>query len=394
VSPLVYLDHMASTPLDPRVLEAMRPWLDPAAAGNPHATTHSAGWRARDAIEQARALVAELIGARPGEIVFTSGATEANNLALVGASHAGRRVVVSAIEHPSVLDCLPALEGRGRRTGTLAVDGEGRLCTERLDALGEDDLVSVTAASNEVGTLQPLAEIGELCRRRGARLHSDAVQALATEVVDVRAQRLDLLSLSGHKLYGPCGIGALFVRDGLAVTPLLFGGGQQGGMRPGTLPTALCVGLGEACRIARVERERDRARLLVLRERLWAGLSAAVPGARRNGSPGHGLAGCLNVTFSGVDAADLLLDLPELALATGSACASGRSGPSHVLLALGRSPREAHGSIRFGLGRGTTAADVELALDRLTDRLAARSRRPRPPASSTGSAKTRPPHPG
>lgn len=374
VSPLVYLDHMASTPLDGRVLDAMRPWLDPAGAGNPHATTHAAGWRASDAIERARALVADLIAARPGEILFTSGATEANNLALFGASRESRRVIVSALEHPSVLNCLPALEARGRQTRIAAIDGDGRLRVECLGALGEGDLISVAAASNEVGTLQPLAEIAAVCRRHGARLHSDAVQALSTEVVDVPAQGLDLLSLSGHKLYGPCGIGALFVRDGLPLTPLLFGGGQQGGIRPGTLPTALCVGLGEACRIAREERCCDRSRLLVLRERLWEGLRAAIPGVRRNGRAEDGLAGCLSVTLPGVDAEDLLLDVPELALATGSACTSGRVGPSHVLLALGRSPQEAHGTIRFGLGRGTTQADVEFALDRLIDRLVSRSR--------------------
>jgi cysteine desulfurase len=366
---LVYLDHLASAPLDARVLAAMRPWLEPGGAGNPHATTHRAGWRAREAIEDARALVAALVGARPGEIVFTSGATEANNLALFGASREGRGVIVAAIEHPSVLACLPELGARRRATRVVEVDEEARLRLDRLDPLREGDLVSVMAASNEVGTLQPLGEIAARCRAAGALFHSDAVQAVASERIDVHALGLDLLSLSGHKLYGPQGIGALFVRDGLRLTPLLFGGGQQGGIRPGTLPTALCVGLGEAARLAREERERDRRRLLVLRERLWAGLQAAMPEARRNGSLEHGLAGCLHVTLPGVDAEGLLLELPDLALATGSACGSGADGPSHVLLAMGRGPADAYASLRFGLGRATTEAEVDLAVARIASAL-------------------------
>ncbi len=362
---LVYLDHMATTPLDPRVFEAMRPWLDGTRFGNPHSATHRAGWEAAEAVEAARAEVAALIGARPGEIVFTSGATEANNLALFGASRAGGAVIVSAIEHPSVLECLPALERRSRRTRVVPVDHDGRLRLDELGPVGTGDVVSIMAANNEVGTIQPLAEIARLCRERGALCHTDAVQLLSTEALDVHALGIDLLSLSGHKLYGPMGIGALFVRDGIALEPQLFGGGQQGGARPGTLPTALCVGLGEACRIARAQRDHDAARLKDLRDRLWQDLAARVPRARRNGSPEHGIPGCLNVTFPGLDAEDLLLDLPELALATGSACASGRSGPSHVLLAMGRSAADAHASIRFGLGRGTTDEDLRRVVEQI-----------------------------
>jgi cysteine desulfurase len=366
---LVYLDHQATTPLDPRVFDAMRPWLDGRRFGNPHSANHRAGWQAAEAIEQARAEVAALIGAMPGEILFTSGATEANNLALLGASREGGTVVVSAIEHPSVLDCLPALERRGRRPRTVPVDAEGRIRLDQLEPVAAGDLVSVMAANNEVGTIQPLAEVAELCRSCKALLHTDAVQLLSSAPLDVRAPGIDLLSLSGHKLYGPMGIGALFVRDGVRLEPQLFGGGQQKARRPGTLPVALCVGLGEACRIAREERLLDAARLYALRERLFSELRARVPDARRNGSAEHGLAGCLNVTFPGIDAEDLLLDLPELGLSTGSACATGTGGPSHVLLAMGRTPQDAHASIRFGLGRGTNEADIDLAVRFIAERL-------------------------
>ena len=369
VSRLVYLDHQATTPLDPRVFEAMRPWLDGRRFGNPHSANHRAGWQAAEAIERARAEVAALIGALPGEVLFSSGATEANNLALLGASREGREVIVSAIEHPSVLDCLPALETRGRQTRTVPVDQDGLLRLDQLEPLAAGDLVSVMAANNEVGTIQPLAEMAALCRSCGALLHTDAVQLLSTVRLDVRALGVDLVSLSGHKLYGPMGIGALFVRDGVRLEPQMFGGGQQAGRRPGTLPVALCVGLGEACRVVRQQREQDAARLQALLERLLAGLKAEVPDVRRNGSAEHGLAGCLNVTLPGIDAEDLLLDLPELALSTGSACSTGKGGPSHVLLAMSRTPEEAHASIRFGLGRGTSEEEIDLAVRLIAERL-------------------------
>jgi cysteine desulfurase len=304
----------------------------------------------------------------PGEVLFTSGATEANNLALFGASREGRAVVVSAIEHPSVLDCLPALERRGRRTRTVPVDAEGRIRLGELEPVAAGDLVSVMAANNEVGSIQPLDATAASCRTCGALFHTDAAQLLSSVPLDVRALGIDLLSLSGHKLYGPMGIGALFVRDGVPLEPQMFGGGQQAGRRPGTLPVALCVGLGEACRIAREERERDAARLCVLRERLFDRLKAEVPDLRRNGSVEHGLPGCLNVTLPGTDAEDLLLDLPELALSTGSACSTGTGGPSHVLLAMRRTPEDAHASVRFGLGRGTNEADLNLAVRLIAER--------------------------
>ncbi|MBX6321064.1 MAG: aminotransferase class V-fold PLP-dependent enzyme, partial [Rhodospirillaceae bacterium] len=249
---------MASTPLDPAVRDAMLPWLDPAVVGNPH-SRHRAGWRAAEAVDAARAEVAALVGARPSQVVFTSGATEANNLALFGTAPRLGRLIVPPIEHPSVLEPAEVLRARGVRVDTLAVDRAGRVDLDHLRRLLDEGpaLVSIMAANNEVGTLQPLADIGALCRAHGALFHSDAAQALSTQAVDVEAMGVDLLSLSGHKLYGPAGIGALCLRRDVALDPLFHGGGQQAGRRPGTLPVALCVGLGEACRLARTRRADD-----------------------------------------------------------------------------------------------------------------------------------------
>jgi len=360
----IYLDHLASTPLDPDVLAAMLPWLDPKAAGNPHAATHRAGWQAAEAVATARRQVAALIGSRSGEIVLTSGATEANNLALLGGVPPGWAVAVSAIEHASVSACLPLLARRGHPIHVLPVDGAGRVELMALDAVlrGGPALVSVMSANNEIGTLQPIEAIGALCRRHGALFHSDAVQSPGTATLDVGVLSIDLLCLSGHKLYGPMGIGALFIRDGLALEPLLLGGGQQEGRRPGTVPVALAVGFGAACALAASRHAADAARLQHLRERLHDGLAAALPGLIRNSPAEACLPGCLNVAIPGIDAADLLLGLPELAIATGSACSSGNTGPSPVLLAIGRSPELAHASLRFGLGRTTTLAEIDGAV--------------------------------
>lgn len=363
---LIYLDHLASTPLDPRVLAAMLPWFAAQAAANPHAQ-HRPGWRTEAAIDHARAAIAALIGARPGEIVFTSGATEANNLALLGAVPADWPVLVSAIEHASVMACLALLGARGHRVTILPVDGDGVVDLESLQRqlAGGPAFVSVMSANNEIGTIQPLDRVAALCRNAGARLHVDAVQSLATAALDIDALGIDLLSLSGHKLYGPQGVGALFIRDGVKLSPRSLGGNQQEGRRAGTVPTALAVGLGEACRLARREREGDAARLRILRERLHAGLEARFD-LRRNSPGDHSLPGCLNVTIPGVDAADILLDLPELALSTGSACGSRDRTPSTVLRAIGRSVEACHASFRFGLGRTTTAAEIDRAIGLFT----------------------------
>jgi cysteine desulfurase len=366
---MIYLDHLASTPLDPAALAAMLPWLHPAAAGNPHAVTHRAGWAAAAVVDRARGQVAGLIGARPGEIVFTSGATEANNLALLGAAPPGWSVAVSAVEHASVAACLPILAARGHRVRILPVDGAGRVDPAAVEAVLRDGpaLVSVMSANNEIGTVQPLAEIGTLCRRYGAILHSDAVQSAAWTRLDPRSLGIDLLSLSAHKLCGPMGIGALYMRDGLALQPMLVGGGQQEGRRSGTVPVALAIGFGTASALAAERRAADAERVARLRKRLWTGLAAALPDLVRNSPADSCLPGCLNVAIPGIDAIELLLGLPELAIATGSACSSGAEGPSPVLLAIGRSPELAHASLRFGLGRTTTEDEIDRAVALLAD---------------------------
>lgn len=377
-APFIYLDHMASTPLDPAVRDAMLPWFGAAQAGNPH-SEHPAGWRAAKAIDAARAEVAQLIGAQPSEILFTSGATEANNLALFGVAGRIDRIVVSAIEHPSVHEPAEALCARGIAVEVLPVDAQGLVDLAALERAlkGGAALVSIMAANNEIGTMQPLAGIAALCRARGAIFHSDAAQLLSTQALDVGQAGVDLVSLSGHKLYGPQGIGALYVRAGLELTPLVHGGGQQKGLRAGTVPVALAVGLGAACRLARERRAEDAVRLRELRERLFDRLRSEEPDIRRN-SPLDGLPGCLNVTLPGIDAADLLLDLPDLAISTGSACSALAAKPSHVLRAIGLSPEAAHASLRFGLGRDTTAAQLDAAVDRLIAALRTRDRRAAP----------------
>ena len=361
---MIYLDHLASTPLDPAVLTAMLPWLDPTAAANPHAATHRAGWAASAAVDRARAQVAGLIGVRPGEIVFTSGATEANNLALLGAAPPGWSIAVSAVEHASVAACLPILGARGHKVRILPVDGDGRVDPASVEAVLRDGpaLVSVMSANNEIGTVQPLAEIGALCRRHGGILHSDAVQSAAWARLDPRALGIGLLSLSAHKLYGPMGIGALYLRDGMALQPMLIGGGQQEGRRSGTVPIALAVGFGAACALAATRHAADATRIQPLRERLHDGLAAALPGLIRNSPVESCLPGCLNLAIPGIDAADLLLGLPELAIATGSACSSGNTGPSPALLAIGCTAELAHASLRIGLGRTTTTAEIDRAV--------------------------------
>jgi cysteine desulfurase len=365
----VYLDHHATTPLDPRVLDAMLPYFKEQ-FGNPHSAQHAYGWAADAAVERARAEVAALIGALPEEIIFTSGATEANNLAIRGAAVAERRhVLTCATEHPCVLETCRALRRQGHEVAELPVQPDGMVDLDRLEeTLGPDTaLVSIMTANHEIGVLQPLAKIAGLCRERGILLHSDAAQAAGHVPLDVAALGVDLLSLSAHKLCGPKGIGALYVRRGLRLAPLFAGGGQERGLRPGTLPTPLCVGFGKACALAQDELAADAARVRILRDRLYDGLRRALPEVRLNGASDPRLPNNLNVCLPGVDAEDLLAELPELALATGAACASATQEPSPVLRALGLSDEAISGSIRIGLGRTTTAAEVEFALDRLVD---------------------------
>jgi cysteine desulfurase len=365
----VYLDHHATTPVDPRVLDAMLPYFTER-FGNPHSAQHAYGWAAEQAVGQARAQVAALIGALPEEIVFTSGATEANNLAIRGtAARAGdrRHIVTCATEHPCVLETCRALRRDGFAVTELPVREDGLLDLERLaGALRPDTgLVSIMSANHEIGVIQPIAAIAKICHARGALLHTDAAQAAGRIPLDVAAFGVDLMSLSAHKLYGPKGIGALFVRRGLRIAPLFAGGGQERGLRPGTLPTPLCVGFGKACALAQQEMPAEAARVRALRDRMHEGLRQALPDLRLNGASESRLPNNLNLCLPEVDAEDLLAGLPEVALSTGAACASATQEPSPVLRALGLSDEEIQGSVRIGLGRTTTVAEIEFALDRL-----------------------------
>ncbi|MBM5825707.1 MAG: cysteine desulfurase [Cyanobacteria bacterium M_surface_10_m2_119] len=376
---LAYLDHQASSPCRPAVLAAMAPWWGERCA-NASSRGHRAGLLAAAALERARGQVAVAVGAPSDWVVFTSGATEANNLALKGVAEAAlarpgsrRRLVSLVSEHRAVLDPLRYLERHGFALTLLPVAADGRLELPRLEgALGPDVLlVSVMAANNEIGVLHPLAAVAGLCHRAGALLHVDAAQAAGHIPLAMAAQGIDLLSLSGHKCAGPQGVGALVIREGVELAPQLHGGGQEGGRRAGSTPVPLAVGLGEALQLA-VDDQGERAqRLGALRDRLWEGLQA-LGGVSLNGPlPGPDrLAHNLNVTVAGVEGGALHQRLRrQLAVSSGSACSQGE--PSHVLAALGRSRAEAAASIRFGLGPGTSAAEIELALTAVAEALRA-----------------------
>lgn len=368
----VYLDYQATTPTDPRVVEAMLPFFTER-FGNPHSRDHVFGRTVAAAVGAAREQVAALIGAEAREIVFTSGATESNNLAIKGAARFLRaqrnHVVTVATEHKCVLESCRRLEREGFSLTLLPVDGAGLVDLDRLaDAITEATaLVSVMAVNNEIGVIQPLGEIGALCRSRGVLFHTDAAQAAGKIPLDVQAMNVDLMSLSAHKMYGPKGIGALYVRwrPRVRLEPLMDGGGQERGLRSGTLPAPLCVGMGAACALAATAMAAEERRLLGQRDRLLASLMDAVDGIALNGDPVRRIPGNLNVRIDGVDAEAVLDGLPDLALSTGSACTSAAVEPSYVLRALGLSDEEAHASIRIGLGRFTEDGDVDYAVERI-----------------------------
>ncbi len=395
----IYLDNQASTPVDPRVLEAMLPYfiID---YGNPHSESHAYGHTAMAAIERARGEIAHLIHADPREVVFTSGATEANNLAIKGAAHFARehptvgkaprdRIVTLTSEHKCVLESCAALEREGYRVTYLPVAESGLVSLDALKAALDEHtlLISIMAAHNEIGIIQPLAEIGAICRERGVLFHTDAAQALGKIPLDVEVMKIDLMSMSGHKLYGPKGVGALYVRrrPRVRLLPLIDGGGQERGLRSGTLPTPLCVGFGKACAIAEAEMAGEAARLKGLRERLHGGLAGRIPGLQVNGDLAQRLPGSLNVSVPGITAAELIEACPSIAISTGSACTSATVEPSYVLRALGLSDERANASIRLGLGRFTTAADVDFAVDAIA---AAASRLRGKAVQSNGAAPT------
>lgn len=368
----VYLDNQATTPCDPRVLAFMLPWFTER-YGNPHSAEHQMGLDAEAAVEEARAEIAALIGAEPREIVLTSGATEANNIAIKGAArHAKRmgdprrRVITVATEHKCVLESVADTAEDGFEPIVLPVEPDGRLDPDVLrTALVEPTLlVSVMAVNNETGVIQGIAGLAAVTRNAGALFHTDAAQAVGKIPVDV--QGIDLLSLSGHKLYGPKGVGALFVRrrPRVRLAPLFSGGGQERGLRSGTLPTPLVVGLGEACRLARLEMDAEAPRLAGLRDRLLTGLRRHMPELLVNGSQRHRIPGNLNLTFP-VPALDLMRAVPELCVSTGSACSSAAIEPSYVLRALGLTDAAAARTLRLGLGRFTSAADVDYAVEAL-----------------------------
>jgi cysteine desulfurase len=365
----VYLDCHATTPLDPRALEAMLPFLGEN-FGNAASRSHAFGWAAEKAVDRARRQVAELAGAAPREIVFTSGATESVNLAIKGAMEAcrsrGRHIVTAATEHQAVLDTVRRLRDSGAEAAVLPPGPEGLLDLDRLrEAIRPDTvLVSVMAANNEIGVIQPIRDIGAICRDKGVLFHCDAAQAFGKIALDVNRDNLDLVSLSAHKIYGPKGVGALYVRrrdPRVPLLPQIDGGGHEFGMRSGTLNVPGIVGFGEACAICAREMSAEAARVGELRDRLKAALESELDGTRVNGSTEHRLPGNLNMSFSGVDAEALLMSLPGIALSTGSACSSATVEPSHVLRALGLGERTARSSVRFGLGRFNTEDEIDYA---------------------------------
>lgn len=368
---MIYLDHQATTPCDPRAVEAMLPWLS-IRPGNPHSSTHHFGRAAHDAVENSREKVAALIGAESDEIIFTSGATEATNIALRGVLSGTKwHAATSAIEHSCVRDTLRDLRGSGNSVTEVSIDADGLMDPEAfVDALTpKTALVSVMAANNEVGTLTPTAAIGHVCRQAGVLFHTDAAQAVGKIPMNVGDMHIDLMSISGHKLYGPQGVGALYCRRDILrrLKPIMTGGGQERGLRPGTLPTALCVGFGEACAIAMKDLVADRRHALRLRTTLLDILGHRLELFQVNGSLEERLPGNLNIWFEGIDGEALLSRLPDVAMSMGSACNSASIEPSHVLLAMGLTAEQAESSIRIGFGRGTTETDVKEAGRRIAD---------------------------
>jgi len=369
------MDHHATTPLDSRVLEAMLPYLTEK-FGNPASCTHRYGWDAQAAVEKARKQVAELIGAKAEEIIFTSGATESDNLAIKGVARTNRErsnhIITLAIEHHAVLDSCRRLEQEGFNVTYLPVRADGLLdLAEFENALtGRTILVSVMAANNEIGVIEPIRAIGRVCRDRGVLFHTDAVQAIGKVEINVEAMNIDLLSISAHKIYGPKGAGALYVRQDdprLKLTPILDGGGHERGFRSGTLNVPGLVGLGKACEICLQEISREPDRLRVLRDRLKDGILSQLEGVHINGSMEQRLPNNLNLSFAGMEAESFLMALKDVAVSSGSACTSATDSPSYVLRALGLPEELALGSVRFGLGRCNTTEEVDFVIDRVVE---------------------------
>jgi cysteine desulfurase len=369
----IYLDYQATTPMDPRVLEAMMPYFT-YKFGNPHSRSHSYGWEAEEGVEKARGQVAKLIGADDKEVIFTSGATESNNLAIRGVAEFYKdrknHIVTTVTEHKCVLDTCRHLEQNGFEVTYLPVQKNGLIDLDQLRAAITDKtvVVSIMAVNNEIGVIQPLEEIGRICREKKTFFHTDAAQAAGKIPLDVEAMNIDLMSISGHKIYGPKGIGALYVRrkPRVRLVPLIVGGGQERGFRSGTLPTPLCVGLGEAAEICLNEMGDEAKRLKKLQERMLKGLNAKLTDLVVNGDLEHRIPGNLNISFAYVEGESLMMGIKNLSVSSGSACTSASLEPSYVLRALGVEEEMAHTSLRIGLGRFTTEHEVDTAVDELT----------------------------
>lgn len=381
----IYLDYAATTPADPRVASKMMQFLTlDGTFGNPASRSHRFGWQAEEAVDVARNQVAELVNADPREIIFTSGATESDNLALKGAAHAqrarGKHIITSQTEHKAVLDSCRQLESEGFTLTYLTPPANGIITVDAVrDALRDDTiLVSLMQVNNETGVIQDIAAIGELCRARNILFHVDATQSVGKLPIDLGELKVDLMSFSAHKLYGPKGIGALYVRrkPGVKIDAQMHGGGHERGMRSGTLPVHQIVGMGEAFQLAREARESEMARLSTLRNRLWQGVSV-LEGVQLNGDFAQSAPNILNVSFAGVDGESLIMALKDLALSSGSACTSASMEPSYVLRAMGLDEALAHSSLRFSLGRFTTQEEIDYAIA-LVKKVVTRLRAPTP----------------
>jgi len=370
----IYLDYQATTPTDPRVVDAMLPWFN-TQFGNPHSRNHAYGWEAEEATDIAREHLAKLINADAKDVIFTSGATESNNLALKGVlgfyKEKKNHLITCVTEHKCILDSARHLEEQGVEVTYLPVKPDGLIDLEQLKVAITDKtaLVSIMAVNNEIGVIQPLADIGTICRERGVFFHTDAAQAAGKIPLDVEAMKIDLLSISGHKIYGPKGIGALYVRrrnPRVRLVALIHGGGQERGMRSGTLATPLCVGLGEACRLAGLEMANEAERLKGLQQRFLNKLNAGLTDIYINGSVTARIPGNLNISFAFVEGESLMMGIKELAVSSGSACTSASLEPSYVLRALGVEEELAHTSLRIGFGRFTTEEDLNIAAEKIT----------------------------
>ncbi|NYF78917.1 IscS subfamily cysteine desulfurase [Granulicella arctica] len=371
----LYMDNHATTPMDPRVLEAMLPYFS-GKFGNAASRNHAFGWEAEKAVETAREQIAKLIGCTPKEIIFTSGATESNNLALKGIAEMyrerGNHIITQATEHKAILDTCKKLEKQGYRVTYLPVQADGLIDIEDLKRAIDDKtiLVSIMYANNEIGVIQPIAEIGKLCHEKGILFHTDAVQAVGKIPVDVQKDNIDVLSLSAHKIYGPKGVGALYVRrrnPRVQISEQINGGGHERGMRSGTLNVPGIVGLGKACELSGEEMASESARLIELRDYMKAKFEKALDYVHVNGNMEHHLPGNLNMSFVYVEGESLLMGINDIAVSSGSACTSATLEPSYVLKALGLGDDVAHSSIRFGLGRFNTKAEVDYVSDKVID---------------------------